>query len=209
MLSQPAGWGDGRRAWRCPKWLTEGGLRQSLPLWVETGQGVRPAQGASGPVHTWQVGPPAGSQAVQAGPSQLQPESQPAPCRGSHAEATWWGGSQCSDTGPGCGPGKGSGGAVRRVPARTPENRAQPPREGPAGVSGLLPPCEGKQGAWGTEAWNPVTWSSSGQIVLCETRDKEAPRWPGRSPRSGGEQHVPRGPAGVLVPGSGPVALHG
>lgn len=69
--------------------------------------------------------------------------------------------------------GRAPQGAVRRVPAGTPENRARPPREGPAGVSGLPPPREGKQGGWGTEAWNPVTWSSSGQIVLCETGEKE------------------------------------
>lgn len=89
--------------------------------------------------------------------------------------------------------GRAPQGAVRRVPAGTPENRARPPREGPAGVSGLPPPREGKQGGWGTEAWNPVTWSSSGQIVLCETGEKGPLGGPAAalSPRVSGARLVP------------------
>lgn len=38
---------------------------------------------------------------------------------------------------------------------------------------GCRPHVKVSRGGWGTEAWNPVTWSSSGQIVLCETGEKE------------------------------------
>lgn len=63
-------------------------------------------------------------------------------------------------------------GLIRRVPAETPEDRAWPPREGLAGISGLSPPCEGEWVGWGAEACNPVTWSSGGQIVPCDTKRK-------------------------------------
>lgn len=171
--SQPAGWGTVGACGIVPSETWR--VKTVTASVVRNGSGAHPVQAASEPVHTWHVGPWAGSQAVQAGPSQLQPESQPALCRGSPTKATRWGRKPVLGHRPGLRPREGpQRGRVRRVPAGTPENRAQPPRKGS--------PCEGQQGRWGTEA-------SSGQTVLCEMRNG-GPQAARPRPGSGSERRA-------------------
>lgn len=87
--SQPAGWGTVGACGIVPSETWR--VKTVTASVVRNGRGAHPVQAASEPVHTWHVGPLAESQAVQAGSSQLQPESQPALCRGSPTKATWWG----------------------------------------------------------------------------------------------------------------------